>query len=106
MRKKLKIALGLAAAATFAFGAAAPASAAAGSGLTFWSGWFTGKTAVYPNPSTSCTTLPFSGRALLNDTDRTLRLYKTPDCSGRAITIPATDIRNFSEDIRSFRATG
>lgn len=106
MRNKLKTVLGIAGAATvLALGSATPASAAA-SGVTFWSGWFTGQSVTYPNPSTSCTTLPFAARSELNETSKTLLLYTTTDCTGPAITIPATDVHNFTTDIRSFRAAG
>src|SRR5690606_15123807 len=88
-------------ATVLALGWAAPVSAAA-SGVTFWSGWFTGQSVTYPNPSTSCTTPPFAARSEPNETSKALLLYTTTDCTGHAIRIPATDIHNFTTDIRSF----
>lgn len=106
MRNRVKFALGLAGAASLALtlGTAAPASAS--SGLTFWSGYFTGQSVSYANPGTSCTTLPFAVHSHLNLTDQSIQLYPTADCTGWSLTFPASDIHNYSTDIRSFRAVG
>ncbi|UQA59922.1 hypothetical protein [Polyangium aurulentum] len=106
---KVDLALGLAGAAALCvmFGSITPASADnVPPGVTFWSGAFTGQTVNYPDPSTSCTTLPFTVHAELNNTSKYIQVYTTTDCTGPALTIPPTDIHNFTSfDARSFRVT-
>ncbi|MFI7616217.1 hypothetical protein ACIBP6_33850 [Nonomuraea terrae] len=105
---KLTFAWGLAGAASLciALGSAVPASADSGSGVTFWSGDFTGQSVTLP-ASTACTTLPFTAHSEFNDTDTTIRVYETTDCTGHALAYPPTDIHSFlTFDGRSFRAVG
>jgi hypothetical protein len=106
---KVKAALGLAGAASLCvmLGIVTPASAdTASSGVTFWSSAFTGQTVTYADPSTDCTTLPFTVHSEFNNTDASIEVYKTTDCTGQALTFPATDIHSFAGfDGRSFRAT-
>ncbi|GGO30685.1 hypothetical protein GCM10010116_61420 [Microbispora rosea subsp. aerata] len=106
MRNRVKLALGLAGVASLALAlGSAPASASSAyTGLTFWSGYFAGQSVSYANPSTSCTTLPFVAHSEWNQTDKTILVYETTDCTGPALTFPANDIHNFSSDGRSFRA--
>jgi len=101
---KVKLALSVASLCAV-LGAAAPAAAAdPGPGVTFWSGAFTGETVTYPAPGTGCTVLPFIAHAEYNNTDKTLRVYQTTDCSGWFYYFPANDIHNFLNfDARSFR---
>ncbi|WP_437624221.1 hypothetical protein [Sorangium sp. So ce1151] len=105
---KVKLALGLAGASALCvmLGMAAPASAdPPPSGVTFWSGAFAGQTVNYANPSTGCTTLPFTVHSELNNTSKSIQVYATTDCTGQALTFPASDIHSFTGfDGRSFRA--
>lgn len=107
-RIKVELALGLAGAAALCamLGAASRASAdPLPTGLTFWSGVFAGQTVNYTNPSTSCTTLPFTVHSELNNTSKSIQVYATTDCTGPALTFPAHDIHSFAGfDGRSFRA--
>ncbi|MGJ6964603.1 hypothetical protein ACSDR0_22075 [Streptosporangium sp. G11] len=107
---KVKIALGIASAASLCavLGAVTPAAAdPAPVGVTFWSGAFTGQPVTYANPSTDCTTLPFTVHSEFNNTDRSILVYKTTDCTGHALTFPANDIHSFIRfDAQSFRAIG
>ncbi|WP_329084147.1 MULTISPECIES: hypothetical protein [unclassified Streptosporangium] len=107
---KVKIALGLASAASLCavLATAAPAAAnSSPSGVTFWSGAFTGQSVTYANPGTGCTTLPFTVHSEFNNTDTSILVYRTTDCTGQALTFPANDIHSFiGFDGRSFRTTG
>ncbi|AWS46490.1 peptidase inhibitor family I36 protein [Streptosporangium sp. 'caverna'] len=106
---KIKLALGLASVASLSviLGTVAPASAdATSSGVTFWSGAFAGQPVTYADPSADCTTLPFTVHSEFNNTGKSIQVYKTTDCTGQALTFPATDIHSFTGfDGRSFRAT-
>ncbi|WP_437575177.1 hypothetical protein [Sorangium sp. So ce887] len=105
---KVELALGLAGAAALCvmLGTVRPASAdPLPSGVSFWSGVFAGQTVNYANPSTSCTTLPFTVHSELNNTSQSIQVYPTTDCTGQALTFPASDIHSFTGfDGRSFRA--
>lgn len=106
---RVKLASGLASVASLSvmLGTVTPASAdAASSGVTFWSGAFAGRPVTYADPSTDCTTLPFTAHSEFNNTGKSIQVYKTTDCTGQALTFPATDIHSFiGFDGRSFRAT-
>lgn len=108
LRIHVKLALGLAGAASLCamLGAVTPASAdTLPSGVTFWSGAFTGQTVTYADPGSACITLPFTVHAELNNTSTSIQVYKTTDCTGQALTFPAWDIHSFTGfDGRSFRA--
>ena len=83
---KVKLALGLASVASLSvvLGTVAPASAdAASPGVTFWSGAFAGQPVTYADPSTDCTTLPFTVHSEFNNTDASIEVYKTADCTGQ-----------------------
>lgn len=105
---KTVVALGLAGVtALCAMLATAPSASAdpLPSGVTFWLGVFAGEMVNYPDPSTSCTTLPFTVHSELNNTNKTILVYATTDCTGQALTFPPLDIHNFADfDGRSFRA--
>jgi hypothetical protein len=106
---KIKLALGLASVASLSviLGTVTPASAdAASSGVTFWSGAFAGQSVTYADPSADCATLPFTVHSESNNTGKSIQVYKTEDCTGQALTFPATDIHSFiGFDGRSFRTT-
>jgi hypothetical protein len=105
---RVKLALSLAGAASFGVMLASPTPASAAdlpSGLTFWSGAFTGQTVNYENPSIDCETLPFTAHAEFNNTSKSILVYSTTDCTGQAIGFPAYDIHSFiTYNGRSFRA--
>lgn len=104
-KKRLAAAV-LAAAGLLAVAVPTTASAADGD-LTFWSGAFTGQTVTYPDAGTGCTTLPFVVHAELNETATGIRVYESTDCTGRALTFPATDVHSFiGFDGRSFEPVG
>lgn len=87
--------------------AAPAASASVPEGLTFWSGAFTGQAVTYPDVDAGCTVLPFVAHAELNGTATGIRVYETADCTGPALTFPATDIHSFiGFDGRSFESVG
>ncbi|MCK2241622.1 MULTISPECIES: hypothetical protein [unclassified Crossiella] len=92
-------------------GLAAPAAAdpAHPAGLRVWETiQFSGQTELHPAPSTACTTTSFVVRAEFNNTPHTLKFFRSTDCTGHAITIPANDLHSFPTfPARSFRlATG
>jgi hypothetical protein len=101
-------ALGIVAAATAGvlLGAVAPASAAEPTGITFWSGAFTGQQVGYPAASESCTTLPFAAHAQLNLTETAVNVYSSADCTGFALYFPANDLHSFGRDGLSYRVAG
>ncbi|MFF5247756.1 hypothetical protein ACFY3V_26015 [Streptosporangium sp. NPDC000095] len=106
---KVKIALGVVSAASLCamLGAVAPASADTPPGVTFWSGAFTGQSVNYPNPSSDCTTLPFTVHSEFNNSDKSILIYNTTNCTGQALTFPANDIHSFIRfDGQSFRTVG
>ncbi|MBP2476663.1 hypothetical protein JOF53_005535 [Crossiella equi] len=89
-------------------GGAAPASAAPSGDLQFWeTAFFTGRSATYPaaKVTQACTTLEFTVHAQLNQTDKAIEIFATPDCTGHALYFPANDIHSFiGFDGKSFRA--
>jgi hypothetical protein len=89
-------------------GAVAPASAAPAepTGITFWSGAFTGQQVSYPAASESCTALPFAAHAQLNLTETAVNVYSSADCTGFALYFPANDIHSFGRDGLSYRVAG
>lgn len=106
-RAQIVAGLTIAASALLVGASVTPASAAVpSSGLTFFSGGFTGTTVTYPSPSTGCTVLPFTAHAELNLTSVGITVYRTADCSGAGLFFPADDLHSFvGFDGVSFRAT-
>ena len=91
-----KLITGVAAAAAVLLGAAAPASADVPStGLTFWSGAFTGTTTTYATPGPDCVDLPFVVHSELNLTPRTITVYQGKGCTGFALSFPTNDFHSF-----------
>jgi hypothetical protein len=85
---------------------AGTASADEPTGITFWSADFNGQSVNYTPATTACVTLPFTVHSELNATQDSFLLYTTRDCTGYAITIPATDLHSFvNHDVRSFALT-
>lgn len=108
---KVKVAVGLTSIVSLCavLGSVAPAAAATDppSGVNVWSGDFTGTLVNYPDPGSDCVTLPFEGKSIYNNTDKTFAVYRTADCSSWAISSPPNDIHSFVHDpIRSFRLVG
>ncbi|GLY50826.1 hypothetical protein [Lentzea sp. NBRC 102530] len=59
----------------------------------------------YGNPSTSCTALPFVGKALINATDRRIALYADKACTQLVLVEPANNFHSYpSHDVKAFRA--
>jgi hypothetical protein len=59
----------------------------------------------YGNPSTSCTTLPFVGKALINATERRIALYKDTACTQLILVEPANNFHSYpSHEVKAFRA--
>lgn len=84
--------------------AATPATADP-TGLTFWTGDFSGKSTSYATPGADCAVLPFVAHSELNQTTTGFRVYESTDCSGPALSFPANDIHSFlTFDARSFQA--
>jgi hypothetical protein len=93
-------ALGLAAAV------AGTASAAEPAGITFWQADFSGPSVTFAPTSTACVTLPFAVHSEYNAGQDSFLLYTTSDCTGFAITVPATDLHSFvNHEVRSFALT-
>ena len=85
---------------------AGTASAAEPTGITFWQADFSGQSVSYAPTTTDCVALPFAVHSELNAGQDSFRLYTTPDCTGFALTIPATDLHSFvNRDVRSFALT-
>ncbi|GAA3437104.1 hypothetical protein [Kutzneria kofuensis] len=82
---------------------AGTASADEPTGITFWQADFSGQSVTYDASTTGCTTLPFVVHSEFNNSDASFDLYTTPDCSGSALHIPATDLHSFlNHDVQSF----
>jgi hypothetical protein len=100
-------ALGIVIAATAGvlLGAVAPASAAPAepTGVTFWSGYFSGQQVSYPVASEDCTVLPFAAHAQMNLTETPINVYTSANCTGGALYFPATDFHNFGQNALSYR---
>jgi hypothetical protein len=103
-----KIVVGVVAVAAALLGTAAPASADVPStGLTFWSGGFTGTTVTYANPGPECVELPFVVHSEFNGTSHPINVYKGKGCTGAALFFPVNDIHGFTGfDGVSFRTAG
>ncbi|MFC0548738.1 hypothetical protein [Kutzneria chonburiensis] len=85
---------------------AGTASAAEPTGITFWQADFSGQSVTYTPATTACVTLPYAVHSELNASQDSFRLYTTPDCTGFALTIPATDLHSFvNRDVHSFALT-
>lgn len=95
----------MAATAGVLLGAVAPASAAPAepTGLTFWSGNFTGQQVSYPAASENCAALPFAAHAQMNLTSTAVNVYTSTDCTGGALFFPANDFHNFTQNGLSYR---
>lgn len=75
-------------------------------GITFWQADFSGQSVNHTPTTDACVALPFAVHSELNASSNAFLLYTTPDCSGYAITIPATDLHSFvNHDVRSFALT-
>ncbi|SMC67489.1 hypothetical protein [Kibdelosporangium aridum] len=104
-RTAIKIASTFAVAGAMTAALQAPAAASQlPSGLNFWSGVLTGLSQNYAEVPAGCTQIPFGARSLSNQTPTDILLYQTGDCSGFAWTFPATELRNFNFDGKSFKA--
>ncbi|HEY0532074.1 MAG TPA: hypothetical protein VGD29_10795 [Actinoplanes sp.] len=85
---------------------AGTASADEPTGITFWQADFSGQSVNFAPTTTDCVTLPYAVHSELNASQDSFLLYATRDCTGAAITIPATDLHSFvNHNVLSFALT-
>ena len=67
--------------------------------------WANTVPARYSSPATSCTALPFVGKALINATERRIALYSDTACTQLVLVEPANNFHSYpSHEVKAFRA--